>query len=401
MASEFDVRRNRPRAIGGAKIVSNALLFAALQVACSEPSLERSRARLSRPADPEKEIFIRDRSVVDDPLRSLDPCDVGSEPLPPWSFGKVLENVAEQAGASDAALFVQNWLDTWRQEQEVNGHLLAPLPIDQLVTVPWLERSGGDRLDLGRAPFRLLAIVNRLDVAQQDGKGEFRMEYVANNVFCQPIRFWIILEFELPVDSPEQVAKLAARWHALGELDFGEAYNAALQQLTDELSTARLKRVNTLETEASVLEWNFRSFALVDGSLVNVPLFQTPDVLDERNPDFISWVNANQEDILADRHEVPGSLLGGDTRNLDWTGFGFEDPIEVRHHFALATCNGCHAGETATLFSHLEKRHRGEETSLSPYLTGESILDPGGVWRTFNELGRRSDYLESLLCGAN
>ena len=155
--------------------------------------------------------------------------------------------------------------------------------------------------------------------------------------------------------------------------------------------------MNTVEEEGSLNEWNYRSFAVVAQSLVNVPLFQSPDVRDDGNPELVSWVNENQDDILADRHAVPAKLLGGDTRNLDWTGRGFQDPIEVRHHFALATCNGCHGGETATLFAHMDRRRRGAPTVLSEYLTGETIVDPGGQTRTFNELARRADFLRGLL----
>jgi hypothetical protein len=68
-------------------------------------------------------------------------------------------------------------------------------------------------------------------------------------------------------------------------------------------------------------------------------------------------------------------------------------------HFALATCNGCHAGETATDFVHINLRRRGEQSMMAEYLTGETILDPGGVTRTFNELSRRADFLRDLLQG--
>ena len=343
--------------------------------------------------DPEKELTVRDLSVIDDPTRSLDPCVASEEPLPAWSFGRIMRSVSQQAGESDASAFVKDWLDTWTQEQVVNGHLLRPVGIDQIVTVPWLAASGGERLDLGRAPFRLLAIVNRLDL------NEFRMEYVATDFFCEPMHFWVIFEFELPTASIQDLRALAEAWHALGILPFGEEYNAALQSITDQLISAPLKHVNTVEEEASIDEWNYRSFAIAGQSLVNVPLFQSPDVRDDRSPELISWVNDNQDDILADRHIVPVGLLGGDTRNLDWTGTGFQDPLEVRHHFALATCNGCHAGETATDFVHINRRRRGEQSMMSEYLTGETILDPGGETRTFNELARRADFLRDLLQG--
>jgi hypothetical protein len=367
-------------------------LFVAFVLGCSGgvSSLERSAAGLSEAIDPEKELTVRNLSVIDDPVRSLDPCLAGEEPLPAWSFGKIMQTVAEQAGASDASAFVRDWLDTWTQEQVVNGHVLEPVPIDLSVTIPWLAASGGERLDLGRAPFRLLAIVNRLD------QSEFRMEYVATNIFCRPIHFWVIFEFELPtqINGSQTIAEA---WHALGALPFGEEYNAALQSITDQLTSARLKHVNTVEEEASIEEWNYRSFALLGEWLVNVALFQSPDVRDDGRPELTAWVNENQEFILADRHVVPNELLGGDTRNLDWTGSGFEDPHEVRHHFALATCNGCHGGETGTEFAHMNLRRRGEPTVLSDYLTGETIIDPGGQTRTFNELARRADFLRGLL----
>jgi len=399
MASEISAPQPWRRLDPRANIVRLALIAATVQAACTAgPALERSKVNLSNGINPKKELLISNLSVIEDPARTLDPCDVGEEPLPPWSFGKIMQIVADQAGAPDASAFVKDWLDTWTVEQVVNGHILSPLPIDQIITTPWLAESGGERLDLGRARFRLLSIINRLDLAAQDGKGEFRMEYVATREYCLPVRFWVIFEFELPVECMADLQALAQRWHGLGDLPFGEEYNAALQAITDELTLARLKHVNTVDEDASVFEWNYRSFALVDGSLVNVPLFQSPDAFDGHNPDLISWVNANQEAILADQHVVPEELLGGDTRNFDWDGFGFEDPVEVRFHFGLATCSGCHNGETGTSSIHMSWRHRGEAALPSRYMTGETILDPGGVWRDFNELQRRADYLQGVLC---
>src|SRR5215831_15362369 len=75
----------------------------------------------ARAVNAEKELTIRDLSVIEDPSRTLDPCDVGQEPLPAWSFGRIMQIVAAQAGAPDASAFVKDWLDTWTREQWVNG----------------------------------------------------------------------------------------------------------------------------------------------------------------------------------------------------------------------------------------------------------------------------------------
>src|SRR5260370_27248817 len=116
---------------------------------------------------------------------------------------------------------------------------------------------------------------------------------------------------------------------------------------------------------------------------------------DKQGKELVSWVNENQDDIRADHHLVPAELLGGDTRNLDWTGIGFQDPIEVRHHFALATCNGCHGGETATLFAHMDRRRRSAPPVLSQYLTAETIVHPGGQTSPFHDLPPRPHFLRA------
>jgi len=73
---------------------------------------------------------------------------------------------------------------------------------------------------------------------------------------------------------------------------------------------------------------------------------------------------------------------------------------EVRHHFAINTCNGCHSTqETGTFFTQITPRFAFEEASLSPFLTGVTVRDPvTGVTRTFNELGRRKADLTSVVC---
>jgi hypothetical protein len=135
-------RRLDPRA----NIVRLALTAATFQAACTAgPALERSKVNLSNFIDPKKELLISNLSVIEDPARTLDPCDVGEEPLPPWSFGKIMQIVADQAGAPDASSFVKDWLDTWTVEQVVNGHILSPLPIDQIITtLGWQKAEASD-----------------------------------------------------------------------------------------------------------------------------------------------------------------------------------------------------------------------------------------------------------------
>src|SRR5262249_59164334 len=62
------------------------------------------------------------------------------------------------------------WLQTWQANQTINTFNVPARPnINTQIIQPWLAASGGASLDLGIAPFRLLAIVNRLDLRTGSG----------------------------------------------------------------------------------------------------------------------------------------------------------------------------------------------------------------------------------------
>src|SRR5260370_32594777 len=154
MASEIEVTRSRSKAHRGLIAHLVALLPACMHLACTPGEFHagQSRAGLSNSINPDKEITIRDLRVIEDSTRSLDPCVLGQEPLPAWSFGKIVQNVAEQAGAADASAFVKDWLDNWTRGQVVNGDLVEPVPIHQVITAPWPAAHRGGPLLTRRDP---------------------------------------------------------------------------------------------------------------------------------------------------------------------------------------------------------------------------------------------------------
>ncbi len=109
---------------------------------------------------PDRELFIIHPKVVDD-ARAKYPG--------PWSFGAL---VNELVGEDKAPVLVREWLNTWTSTQSVNGFLVPVRPgIVAKVIEPWQRRDGHDPKSktpwvpkLGNAPFRLLAIVNRMDL---------------------------------------------------------------------------------------------------------------------------------------------------------------------------------------------------------------------------------------------
>src|SRR5205823_8500044 len=121
-----------------------------------------------------------------------------------------------------------------------NSLIIPPrISIKQKVIDPWLGAQANQpddqvQLDWSKAPFRLLAIVCRTDLArltptsaQNAGEGRF--------VFCvvdptgAPLPFTVIFEYSLQANSLGQVRDWAKLWHNLGNLgDFDEPYLAQL-----------------------------------------------------------------------------------------------------------------------------------------------------------------------------
>jgi hypothetical protein len=134
------------------------LMWCSLAVAFSFWGMPARAARVE--IRPERELLITEPAVLDS----------GPGQYPgAWSFGTLVEQLA---GAENASAHVRDWLETWTVGLTVNGQRVAPRPeIVEKVIKPWKERDGYDpgsgkpwKPNLANAPFRLLAIVNRMDL---------------------------------------------------------------------------------------------------------------------------------------------------------------------------------------------------------------------------------------------
>ena len=113
-----------------------------------------------------KELMITDLSVVEDGRATA----AGG----PWTFGGL---ITAMAGPTPPGAFVKQWLLQWDANQSVNTFTVARRQtIRSLVIDPWKARDGQAGApdpawtpNLANAPFRLLAIVNRLDLSRGDG----------------------------------------------------------------------------------------------------------------------------------------------------------------------------------------------------------------------------------------
>ncbi|MER2564760.1 MAG: CARDB domain-containing protein [Myxococcaceae bacterium] len=362
------------------------------------------------------ELMIRNLAVVEDPLRTNWTGSLTNPSDGAWQFGRLMTTMA---GPNDPELFVRNWLAQWDSPRLVNGLNVNPRPMNAIVTQPWLAASGGTRLDLTRAPFRLLAIVNRMDLRNlsRGSAGEGRFVFGVLGAGGTQLQFTVILEFNLPATTQADVDRWAADWHALGALPVGSpAYNTALEAITRRFagpnaspSRPNGSAINQVRSNEIALSapWEMREFNLnAAGQLVQVPVAQTTDLPLNNSPNLAQFINTNTAALLTDTHVVPATfngapfLAGSALTNPGhfWNAPGITNP-DARFHFSVNTCNGCHAGDTNTAFLHVFPRNQGQVAQLSGFLTGTVVPDRvTGTPRTFNDLSVRSESLLAVLC---
>ena len=417
------------------RVVVIALL---LVTGCASASPERATGALEEgdggvvalQVDPERELLITDLSVVEDPVRTTWDSPVGTPSRGVWTFGHLM---ADMAGAQPPGQFVLDWLREWESDQRFAGSTApARASIRSLIIDPWLIDSGCAagatecELDLEQAPFRLLAIVNRLDLrdAQLSGAGgsedahtlhagEGRFVFGVLGPAGERLRFTVIFEYTQPADTAAEVVAWAQRWHALGALPWGADFNARLETVTEGFAGAgaspgspngsAIAQVRTNEI-ALVSPWELREFRLTNqGDLVQVPVQQTPDFGENGTNQLRNRIRSHASAILAGTYRVPPGQLGAaaptPSSSTFWDAPGLATAdLPARHQFSLSTCSGCHARETGTRFLHVGTREAGVASVLSGFLTGEVVADPvTGEERTFADLDRRAEDMIAVL----
>lgn len=391
-------------------------------------------------ADASRSLLVRDPAVVEDPARTYEPCTGAGTQMGPWTFGRLVTEMANQpATGIDPAALAEHWMNQWKLSLNINGFTPLPRSIgaDRFLNL-WPRLPDG-RLDLARAPFRLLAIVNRQDLRTSTfygggDAGEARLVFGA--VHCaaptpgmtqQVLPFTVIFEYGVPKSGCMAVRDWARQWQNLGTMVLGSApYNAALQSLTDQFTLRGLSpakpngsAINQVRTNEFVLAdfitdtfWQLRESKLVAsgpsaGLLEHGTLAQTPDSWFHLMGGAVvrDFINAHTGSILADAHVVPleypvGSPFRGATADPGagriWGASGVANP-EARRKFSLAACDACHTTETGTGFLHIKPRAIGATSQLSSFLTGAGMpmsTPVSGEMRTYHDLLDRAQRLD-------
>ncbi len=374
--------------------------------------------------DSEKSLLIRDPAVVQDPSRTFDVCTGAGNPNGVWTFKHLMTEMANTAVTGVTAEdFVRLWLSHWESAQNINGWNVADrsTSIRNQVIIPWENASGGpgSPLDLDLAPFQLLAIVNRVDLRENvsygggsAGEGRFVFQVMGQN--CNPMQFTVIFEYGVEKNSCAAVKSWGQRWADLSGMTLGSAaYNAALEDITETfvqanaaLSKPNGSALNQLRTNEIALgsPWELREFVIADNGwnqhfLKQNTVSQTPDASLDGSLVLRDFVNSGATTVPLRFPSIADPFLAGASAtpfNFFWDEAGIA-PRQARHEFSLNTCNGCHAGETATLFTHIKPG--GIPAALSGFMTGINVADPadGVPTRTFNDLQRRATDLDGLI----
>lgn len=385
-----------------------------------------------------KSLMITNLAVVEDPIRTWNPASHSGNKAGAWTFNNIINQMANKpATGKSATEFVLTWLQSWNTDIPLNGDVANARNNDLLIS-NWKQRSlahgiPADSLDMAEAPFKLLAIVNRVDLRNNVGygggnAGEGRFVFAVmnsntNNVLNTPLSFTVIFEYGVNISGCKAVQQWGEKWYNLHTMSPGDAaYNSALQNLTDQFVNAGTNpgkpngcSLNQIRTDEIAIgnPWELREFNIDATSsllkLVTVkknPRNSTGNSLNN-SALLADFINANCAAILANNYDIPETfsgqpLLGArslNNRDVWNASISCTDPATTRRIFSLNTCDACHGGETQTFFTHVNVASFGSQATLSGFLTGETVTDPvSSTPVTFSDLDDRANKLQSLVC---
>lgn len=366
----------------------------------------------SLPPQMYRDLIVLDPAVVNGPLADSARLDA------PFSFRAQMQWLAGAGG--EPFDFTRSWLASW--EATSVGPSLAPVTprpaARELLIEPWL---GAEAADAGyptlvtapaweQVPFRLIAIVNRVDLAADPCSGpagELRYVYTASEPSSgRALDMTVILEVPYPTLRP--AAAWAQAWSELAALPSPEEYVARLSALAREVRLeadplrVRLRSNEVALANAGAPSWELREFQLqihsARLSLVQVPLEFTPrpDV----DPALLAeHVLEHEQDLRTSGASLPDAWRAGAAELSDpsfsWPVLGVSE--RLRQTFSVQTCNGCHGGDTATLpFRHIEP----SASAAGPARLSRFLYDPDADVDELRRRALRLEELRSSLCEA-
>jgi len=381
--------------------------------------------------DKQKSLMVTAPAVVEDTLRTFNPCNNKGNPNGAWAFPKLITEMANTASTSvSPSDFLKKWLESWLNDVTVNADIITKRTQISNIINTWSTLSNGT-FDVKFAPFKLIAIVNRVDLRGSVGygfknPGEGRFVFTAINcnngtpsVFGTPAPFMVIFEYGLPFKTCSSLRAYAKQWSDLSTMTLGNAtYNAALEAITNHFALANTSaskpngsslnqvRTNEFAFGFATNTWELREFNIDSTThlLKNVTVKQEPQVRFNKQhtaevpadvATMANFVNTNTADVEANTYSIPEieagkNFLAGKAHTLNpstyhWNGDTIAGPEfitsdKARFNLSLNTCSGCHGGEANTgNFMHVAPGGpTGVPAFLSGFLKGNPPLSAGG-----------------------
>lgn len=378
----------------------------------------------------EHSLMVTDKAVVEDPVRTFNACNNTGNPNGAWSFPHLITEMANTALTGiQPKDFLMKWLETWLTDQTVNSNVIAKRAQIQVIIDEWKTASNGT-FDIKFAPFKLIAIVNRVDLRGNSGygmsnPGEGRFVFCAVRCNGQVITvfrdrgpFMVIFEYGIPKKTCTDLRAFAKEWADLSNEVLGSPlYNKKLQNITDQFTKANadpakpngssLNQMRTNEFALRADPWELREFNIDKAShlLVNVTTKQEPQTdfnqvhlplpnVPAKVQIMANFINTHTPQVEANTYTVElieggQPFLAGKAHTLDpssyhWDGDPAAGPRHVnsdkaRFVFSLNTCSGCHGGEANTgNFMHVAPGGiSGVPAILSGFLKGDPAMSSG------------------------
>lgn len=241
--------------------------------------------------DADPEVDVRRSLIIPDvgtdpraECTGVDPASCG-----PWSFGYLMSALAQSEDHETVSAFVEDWLTSWRTEQTVHGQTVEARPlVDERILDGW-RRTPEGWLRFDDAPFKLVTIVSRFDLRDDEiyggsdtaGQGRFVFGLYGRDAQgdltpAKALQFSIIYEFDIPAVGCNAKLSWAERWRALSSMENDVDHRAALETITEDfagkdVATKNLSqlRINEVELGALVegttqlfLPWQLREFRM-------------------------------------------------------------------------------------------------------------------------------------------
>jgi hypothetical protein len=316
----------------------------------------------------QRSLLIMDEKVVNDPDRTTDPCSKVPMGLKMWSFGALMQGIAADDETAAVEL-MRRWLAQFRTDQDINDEHVSPRDIDS-IWKPW-EQTGWD---IRRVPFRLLAIVNRIDLLRSpllagENAGELRFVFGAVDISdkdrCVPLPFAVILEYGVRKSSCSDLQAWAHRWIDLAALDPSQPdYRVSLSQITSSISNANSSQakpngsaIDHIRTNEALArsDWQLREFKLDPGTkgLMQDTVMLTPREDLNGKQSLTAFLSSIDQELKSQDYWIPRRfptllrepLLGAvATAGTRW---------KHASDFAKNTCSGCHGAESGTERTHI------------------------------------------------